>query len=186
MIAAAVAAIALTSAGTATVDRTVSCRIITSLDQGSIYIRVDPAINYLDTNHRKVTLPAEVQAGGQGEGVFAAASKQIEPGPGRAAVTAGYYFDNTVCKNAPAIPFTHAGLQSVAPTSTGNPWNGARCLVPPNVNVTVRLRVVVSKPGVPTSAQVAVQAGRKQHPIAYIAWTPTRVTAWASAGCETP
>jgi hypothetical protein len=46
------------------------------------------------------------------------------------------------------------------------------------------MHVKLGRSGAPVAAQIAVRSGAKQHPVAYIDWTPTRISAYVSPSCQ--
>lgn len=181
--AAGVLAVDRGSGGTV-VDRTISCPVITQLDSGSIGLGAGVKGPPVSDNGGTVPNPGYVGVG-QEELAYAATStlKSIFVSPGRT-VKSGYFFNTTACKSAPAIPLARSALPSLGVFShAGNTQLAESCLVAANSLATVRMRVTLSAFGVPVAAQVAVRAGKRQRPLAFIDWTPTRFTAFASAAC---
>lgn len=184
-----VLAVGRASGGATTVDRTLSCRLPTVLGgtRFQVYARVDePAVHQLGK-----TLPRPggvgVDNGYQPEHLYAAASKLIGvemPGYTINVVKDGYLFDKDYCTSARPIPLARSGLPSLGVFSrAGNVGFNIECNVgaaPP----TIRMRVVLAKPGTPVAAQLVVRAGKAQRPVAFVDWTPTRVTAFASPACQ--
>lgn len=164
-------------AGT-TVDRTISCRMTTALSSATVGVGAG------------VTEPGpdgDAFAGvSNGQLTFAGAGKSILPATGEKLVTRGYYLDRTVCSGSRAkVPLAPSGLRSLGVFSrAGNAQMGEDCSVASNSAVTIRLRVVLSKPGVPVSAQLAVRGGKHPHPLAFVSWTPKRFRAYVAPGCE--
>lgn len=181
--AAGVLAVSRSSGGTTTVDRTISCPVITQLDSGSIGFSAqvkEPPVSY---NGGTVTQPGEIGAGSGNQITYAGASSEMFAN-GKT-IKAGYFFNTTPCKSAPAIPLSRSGLPSLGVFSrAGNTELFESCSVAANSSVTVRLRVVLSGPDAPIAAQLAIRAGKRQRPLAFINWTPTRFTALASAACQ--
>ena len=95
----------------------------------------------------------------------------------------GYSFDGSVCKQANTIPFTSAGLKKIA-VFTGTQGGGISAECPLANPATLRLRVTLAKSGQPTAARLTLRGGDKLRPVAYVDWTPTRVTAWLARGCD--
>lgn len=95
----------------------------------------------------------------------------------------GYSFDGSVCKQAKTIPFTSTGLKKIG-VFTGTQGGGISAECPLGNPATLRLRVTLAKSGSPTAATLTLRGGRQLRPIAYVEWTPTRVTAWLARGCD--
>jgi hypothetical protein len=102
---------------------------------------------------------------------------------GVTSVRAGYLFDQSVCQTAPPIPLARAGLHAVG-TYTGSKGDGIdrECWLA--TTASIRMQVTFGRSGAPVAAQIAVRSGAKQHPVAYIDWTPTRITAYVSPSCQ--
>jgi hypothetical protein len=91
------------------------------------------------------------------------------------------------CTPARQIPLARAGLPLfdtfVAPNpglgSTGN--MNASCFT--GSRITARLHATIKK-GAAVSAQLAVRSGKKQRPVAFVDWTPKRVTVYFSGDCH--
>jgi hypothetical protein len=95
----------------------------------------------------------------------------------------GYSFDGTVCKQAKTIPFTSTGLKKIG-VFTGTQGGGvsAKCtLASP---ATLRMRVTLGMSGTPTAATLTLRGGKRLRPVAYVEWTPKRVSVWLAAGCD--
>ena len=75
------------------------------------------------------------------------------------------------------------GLHAVG-TYTGSKGDGVdrECWLA--TTASIRLHVVLGRSGAPIAAQIAVRSGAKQHPVAYVDWTPTRITAYVSPSCQ--
>jgi hypothetical protein len=58
---------------------------------------------------------------------------------------------------------------------------GYRCLS--GAKITIRMRANISTAGAPTSARLIVRTGKKLRPVAYIAWTPDKVTTYLTPDC---
>lgn len=161
-------------AGT-TVDKTVSCRLITPLS--SSVFTVEAAIV-----GRYGGGPAVI---GPGYVLYAGAGKAIIPTVGAKPVKTGYYVDNACASSRTRVALSPSGLRSLGVFSAaGNADMGENCSVASNSTIAIRLRVVLSKPGVVASAQLAIRGGKRPHPIAFVSWTPTRFRAYAAAGCQ--
>lgn len=172
------------ASGNTTIDRTISCRVITQLDSGSLDLAAQVKGPPVSDNGGTFTQPGSILIAAE-QMVYAAisTSKEIVVLPGKTIKT-GYFFNNTVCTRATAIQLSRSGLPSLGVFShAGNTQLSESCLVAANSLATVRLRVVLSASGAPVAAQLAVRAGKRQRPLAFIGWTPTRFTAFASAAC---
>ena len=83
-----------------------------------------------------------------------------------------------------AIPLARAGLPAggrlhglrQARASTGSAGSRRRS--------SIRMHVTLGRSGAPVAARIAIRSGAKQHPVAYIDWTPTRITAYVSPSCQ--
>jgi hypothetical protein len=95
----------------------------------------------------------------------------------------GYYFDQTVCKTAAAIPLARAGLP-LAGVYRGTNGSGIdrECWLA--TVVAVRLHVTLGRSGAPVAAQIALRSGAKLRPVAYLDWTPNRIRAYVSPSCQ--
>lgn len=161
-----------------TVGRTISCRMTTALSSAVLQIGAG------------VTEPGpygEAFAGvSTGQLSLAAVGKSITPGLGEKSVTAGYYLDRTICASSHAkVPLSPSGLRSLGVFSNAGQADMAEdCSVASNSTITVRLRVVLSRPGAPVSALLAIRGGKRPHPIALVSWTPKRFRAYVASGCE--
>lgn len=164
--------------GGTTIDRTISCRMTTALSSATLQLGA------------AVTQPGPYGNAfawaGTGQTTFAAAGNSITPAAGEKSVTAGYYLDQTVCSSSHArVLLSRPGLRSLGVFSNAGQADMAEdCSVASDSTITIRLRVVLSKPGVPASAQLAIRGGKRPHPLAFVSWTPKRFRAYAAAGCE--
>lgn len=95
----------------------------------------------------------------------------------------GYSFDGTVCKQAKTIPFASTGLKKIG-VFTGTQGGGVSAECTLASPATLRMRVTVDKSGAPTAAKLALLGGKKLRPVAYVEWTPKRVSVWLAAGCD--
>lgn len=186
--AAGVLAVSHASGGTTTIDRTISCRLPTLLGgtRFSVGARVDePSVQQLG---KTLPRPGGVGIGNgyQPEHVYVAASKLIYFGTsGDIKVDKdGYLFDKDHCTSARQIPLARSGLPSLGVFSrAGNVGFNDVCDVGA-APLIVRMRVVLAKPGTPAAALLVVRAGKAQRPVAFVDWTPARVTAFASTACQ--
>jgi hypothetical protein len=171
------------SAGTI-VDKTISCRLSSTLASASFRIDADIKEPPEHVGGGLTEQPGDVWVGTDGL-MYAGASKLLTPTVGAKPVRSGSYFDETVCgASRSRIALSRAGLPSLGVFSdAGNTQLSDTCSVAPNTVLTVRLRVVLSKPGTPASAQLAIRGGKRPHPLAFVTWTPTRFTAYAAAAC---
>ena len=95
----------------------------------------------------------------------------------------GYSFDGTVCKQARTIPFTSTGLKKIG-VFTGTRGGGVSAECTLTSPATMRMRVTLGKSGLPTAATLTLRGGKKLRPVAYVEWTPKRVSVWLAAGCD--
>ena len=183
--AAGVLAVGSASGGTTTFDRTLSCQVITQLDSADVYFSASVKGPPVIDNGGAFPQPGYVEASAEHTLIATATTlKKIFVSPGNT-VNSGYFFNNAVCKTAPAIPLSRSALPSLGVFShAGYTGRVESCLVAANSLATVRMRVVLSASGAPVAAQLAVRAGKHQRPLAFIDWTPTRFTMFASAACQ--
>ena len=183
--AAGVLAVGRASGGTTTVDRTIACPVVTQLDSADLgFAAAVKGTPVAGPNGGMVTPPGYISADAE-QMLYAAAStlKAIVVSAGHT-VKSGYFFNNSVCKSARAIPLTRSGLPLLGVFSrAGYNQLTESCLVAANSTATVRLRVVLSGSGSPVAARLAVRGGKHQRPLAFVDWTPTRFTAFAAAAC---
>jgi hypothetical protein len=158
-------------------DRTISCPVPEQGGVNVLYLTAHVKAPPVTYGTKAVPRPAValVEAGDQ-------VVTQLQYA-GVTAVRGGYLFDQTVCHTAPAIPLTRAGLHAVG-TYTGSKGDGAdrECWLAPIVSI--RMHVKLGRSGAPVAAKIAVRSGAKLHPVAYIDWTPTRITAYVSPSCQ--
>jgi hypothetical protein len=167
--------------GAKVVDRTIGCRVVTNLDSGTLELAAQVRLPPRYAGGGVISQPGSVTASSP-QLLYAAASSNIFAN-GRTAKS-GYYFDESICQNAHAIPFVHTGLSSLGDFSrAGQTEFSEACDVARNSMVTVRLRVVLDSAGAPTAARLAIRAGRRQRPAAFVDWTPAAVRAWVAPGC---
>lgn len=176
------------ASGGTIIDRTVSCRLPTAL--GGTRFAFGGRVDEPTVQQNGKTYPQPggigVSNGFQPEHTYVAASKLIYSGTPTRVEKDGYLFDTDYCRSTQPIPFTHAGLASLGVFSrAGNAELERQCFVGASP-VTIRLRVTLAKAGTPVSAQLAIRAGKTQHSVAFVDWTPTRFTAFASSSCRAP
>lgn len=186
--------LAIGSAGSVTIDRTLSCQVSRNGEfdlfahvrgpatfvhepgvPGGSKLVPHPALVELDTN-RSVYLDAGLLQVVQTTlaGAYAGTSMTQK---------AGYTLDGSGCLQAKPIPLTPAELRS-AGVFTGSQAGGVyrACFVAQPA--TVRVRITLSRSGLPTVVRLAVRGGKKHRPVAYVEWTPKRVRAWLASGCR--
>jgi hypothetical protein len=95
---------------------------------------------------------------------------------------AGYALDRNVCTPAPRIPLAPAGLPLLGDGGVNGGDIGRECWVGPRI--TLRVHVRLGRSGAPVAAELAIRTGRKQHPVAFIQWTPTRARGYFSSICD--
>jgi hypothetical protein len=105
-----------------------------------------------------------------------------------AAVTSfagGFSMDSRICRAAPRASFDCTGLKKDAdylPNQAGlGGLFGARCFS--GTAITIRLRARTSPSGAPVWARLVVRTGKKQRAVAYVDWTPDKVTPYLSGDC---
>jgi len=167
------------------VDKTISCRLTSTLASTSFRIGADVKEPPEHVGGGLTEQPGDIWVGTDAL-MFAGASKLLTPTVGAKPVKVGYYFDSTVCIGSRArSALSHEGLSALGSFSrAGNTQMAETCSVAPNTILTIRLRVVLSKLGVPASAQLAIRGGKRPHELAFVSWTSSRFTAWASQACE--
>ncbi|MGH2999476.1 MAG: hypothetical protein ACRDNM_09260 [Gaiellaceae bacterium] len=175
--AAGVFALRGTPAGT-TVDRTVACRLTTALSSADFNLGTAIVGRY--GGGVTVIGPGYVMYAGAGNGLL------LVPTPGAKPVKTGYYLDGACASSRARIALSPSGLRSLGVFSAAGRAAdlGENCSVASNSTITIRVRVVLSRPGVVASAQLAIRGGKRPHPIAFVSWTPTRFRAYVAPGCE--
>lgn len=173
--------LAVGNAGGATlVDRTISCRAVTDLDSATLELGAQIRLPPRYAGGGVVAQPGSIYAGFPQRTWAAAARDVFANGQ---TFTSGYYYDGSNCKDVRAIPLVRSGLPSLGTFSkAGNSEFSESCDVARDSLVTVRLRVSLSR-GTPTAARLAIRAGLRQRPVAYVDWTPTVIRAWVAPGC---
>jgi hypothetical protein len=158
-------------------DRTMTCAVPQT---GGVY-RVDllARVRGPGTNFGGVVVPnraeAAFNAGDTGPNNTSLASVVDFPN--------GFGFNDQLCHGAAAVPLARAGLPSVGSvTGTKGATIAKECWLAPVV--TVRMHVTFGASGKPVSAKLVLRSGRRLRPAAYIDWTPTRASAFASAACN--
>jgi hypothetical protein len=166
------------------VDKTISCRLSSTLTSASFRIDADIKEPPERVGGGFTEQPGDVWVGTDGL-MYAGASKLLTPTVGAKPVRSGSYFDETVCGiSRSRIALSRAGLPSLGVFSdAGNTQLSDTCSVASNTVLSVRLRVILSKGGTPASAQLAIRGGKRPHPLVFVTWTPTRFTAYAAAAC---
>ena len=82
------------------------------------------------------------------------------------------------------VPLAAGGMPRVAHIVLGDyPTVRVRCTIPGEI--LIRYHVDQDGGGLPRSASVAVRLARGNVPLAYVTWSWSQVTAWASPRCET-
>jgi hypothetical protein len=173
-------AAALAMSGTAVVDRTVSCHVPVQAGIPILTIKAAPVSTFLAADGSRKFLNAQL---------FADVGDTNSLGQtllGVANVPNGYGAPATdFCKPASRIPLAPSGVPQEGvyrSYSQGlGEGEGARCITA--ATVTIRLRATITK-GIAVAAQLAVRSGRKQRPIAFVAWTPKKVTTYLTDDCQ--
>ena len=96
----------------------------------------------------------------------------------------GYQLNTLLCRRAhPALALKASGLPSSG-TFTDQGYEGFAldCKLPGPL--VFRIRLTHDSDNNPTAAQLMVRAGKKQAPIAYLAWTSKRVVSHATPRCD--
>jgi len=165
--------LAFGSSAPATLDRTISCP---APDQGGV--------NVVRLNAQAKQRPIPV--GGKLEPnpaiVFFAIGPTVNQLPliSLSSGKTGYSLDHSLCTATREIPLARSGLPLSVFRTSGGVFR--ECWVAPRI--TIRLRARFGSSGVPLAALLAVRSGKRQHPVAYIDWTPRRVTAYLSPICH--
>lgn len=107
---------------------------------------------------------------------------QAAPLIGVSSGSAGYVLDQSLCARATRIPLTRERLPAPTIIKSGDPVGyqlDDTCLSA--ATIAIRLHVQFGRGGVPAEAQMAVKSGKRLKPIAFIDWTPKRVSWTVSA-----
>ena len=97
----------------------------------------------------------------------------------------GIRLDSDSCRTVRArVPLAAAGLPHVARFVLGDyPTVRVRCTL--RGPIVVRFRVEQDGRGLPRTASVALRLARGNTPLAFLTWSWTSVSAWATPRCET-
>jgi hypothetical protein len=167
-------AAAVAMSGTAVVDRTVSCQVPQQAGIPILTLQATPA------SRNKLIFA----------GLFAEANERNGSGGvvllGAANVANGFAApDANWCTPAPRIPLGPAGIPREGVYPKYSPGlgggSGARCMTAGHVTIRIRTTILA---GAPVAARLAVRSGRKQRPIAFVAWTPKKVTTYLTDDCQ--
>jgi hypothetical protein len=174
--------LALSARETGTIDRTISCPVPI---QGGIPVFVLKAtartkeLQYGKLAEVAAQLGVAVNQNGLGVAIDYA---------GVTSVAGGFSLNSTDCRPATRIPLAPAGLPKHAvyvrngPGLTGSFGNGVRCWS--GARITIRLRTKITRAGAPVSAELAIRTGKKARPVAFVDWTPDKITAYLSSDCR--
>lgn len=167
-------AAAIAMSGTAVVDRTVQCQVPQQAGIPIVTLQASPISRNALVAAGLWALVNERNGSG---GVTLLGVANVANG--YAAPAAGW------CRPAPRIPLAASGVprEGVYRSYSGGlgEGNGARC--PSAATVTIRLRATILK-GVAVAAQLAVRSGKKERPIAFVDWTPKKVTTYLTDDCQ--
>lgn len=183
---AAAGVLAVGRAGAVVVDRTLTCaaphgkvQLFAHVKRPSVYV-YEPG---LPGRHKLVPHPAlvELDAGrfvALNAGIVQVVQTTLAGAYAGAALTqkAGYTVDGSACLPAAPIPLVASGLRPAGASVY------REC--PAAGTATFRIRIALSKSGLPASAKLAVRAGKTRRPVAYVEWTPSHVRAWLARGCQ--
>jgi hypothetical protein len=162
------------SAGAGAVDRTVSCQVPAQAGIPILTLRASP------TSKNSLIAAglwayANDRNGNGGVALLGVANVQN----GYAAPAAGW------CVAAPRIPLAHDGIprEGVYPKYSDGLGQGigSRCMTAGRVTIRLRATIVGATP---VAAQLAVRSGKRQRPVAYVDWTPKRVTTYLTDDCQ--
>lgn len=171
------------AAPTTTFDQTVRCTVPVVGGAPVFVLRAEPDHSTAISGGSKMLFLAGqvdvvLDATGIGYGqVFAAGFTSVRNGWGPA--------DKNLCKPAPRIPLSHAGIPREGVYVKGetglNGGAGARCLSGATITVRVHATIVA---GAATAGQVAVRSGKHLRPMAFVDWTPKRLTTYLTSDCQ--
>jgi hypothetical protein len=181
-----IASAASVSAFRQQITRAIDVTYVCSVPQiGGVYrVDVHASVRGIPIHYGTVRLPNRAQAS------FDASAPSTPGGTmqlvGLDEFRNGYGSDDQLCSRSHTpIRMSPAALRP-AGVVTGS--KGAtiqeECWLAPTV--TVRMHIVLSRRGVPTSAQLAMRSGKRLTPAAYVDWAPTRVAAFVSPACHNP
>lgn len=178
----AASATAAKGTATTTIDRTLACELGSPLPGFTVFTRVNEA------PMRGLANPGAIDANSGNQlpqVLYAGASKLlyvVGPDGKPRRVKSGYWFDSTACRSTGRIPLSSSGLHRLGVFSrAGNAELTLNCPLVNPTSLIVRLRVRLARPGMPSAAQLAVAFGRARRSVAFVNWTPTRFTAFASS-----
>lgn len=140
-------------------------------------VKANATYRYFNTGHWAVepAFTGVTDAHGIGFGAIAAAQR-------------GYGFDEPrLCAAAKALPLTPSGLPRegvyLGKDDGLGGLNGAQCLV--GARATIRVHASIGRNDAPVSGQLALWTGKKKlRPVAFVDWTPKRVTVYLSDDCR--
>ena len=173
LTAAGVGAVAATRGTTSVVDTTVSCSL---QDQGGVpgfTIGATPNTRY--PSGTPIPAGFGVSTGANPSTLLLGVDRRFK----------GYRLDEQDCHRAPKIRLDANGLPKTPTVYRGGQYRSfaLECTVG---RLVFRARLRTGPDGLVSSAQLAVRATKREKPIAYVDWTPTKVVAYAvpPSGCS--
>ena len=162
-----------------TVDRTVSCPVAVAGGVPVFTLRAEPATTTkLFGKLAEVAAQLHVQTGLAG---FGTSTELV----GLTSFARGWADPDPTCRKAAQIPLARSGLPHVGDFTRNGPGldgdSGVRCLS--GSSITMRIRVKLAGGSQPVAAQLAIRTGKKQRPLAYVDWTPNRISVYTTGDC---
>ena len=163
------------------IDRTVACRVPVQAGVPIVTVKAAPVSTFIATDGKRGFLNALLflDVGDRGFGGGATLVGVANVRNGYAAPSADW------CKPAARIPLAVSGIPAEGvyrSYSQGlGQGQGARCMS--GATITVRLRATILN-GVAVAAQLAIRTGKKLRPIAFVDWTPKKVSTYLTDDCQ--
>jgi len=163
--------------GVGVIDRTISCPVpvVGGVNKLNFYARTNGAPTHVGGK-------TEPNPGALGVVVgqsYGALGVQLV---GISSAKAGYIVNHSECVSAAAIQLGRAGLPSLGVFTAKGAGTTRECWI--GSVATIRLHVTFGASGTPVAAELAVRSGQRRRPVAFVEWTPKRVSAFASASCH--
>jgi hypothetical protein len=162
-----------------TIDRTIACAVPI---QGGV-----PVFHLYAQARGKMLVKGKLQ-GSAAEALVTSGDNGVAQRTDYAGVTSfagGFAMDSRTCSPAARTSFDRTGLRKDAdylPDEAGlGGLFGVRCFS--GTTITIRLRTRISGSGAPVWARLVVRTGKKQRAVAYVDWTPDKVTPYLSGDC---
>jgi hypothetical protein len=168
------------------VDRAYACAVLPHGGRTWVDLEGFPRIPYVDAQHNPSGKAGPKPA------IFSLATVERTGTDGKALppfsqlgfkdVKGSLFVDRSACRPSPRrVALSHAGLVAQGAVTVQSGLFNDRCLSARRVVFHVR---VVLRGGTPTSAKVAVRNDdAKSRPIAYVDWTPKRITYFLDPNC---